>query len=260
MNISYKCGTCAAQWEKILTNLTAVFLIALISSFVYIENGMAKNPPTSNRSIAAINRVKNILTEDLERVGLNFGSPIFIRVFKKSKELEVWVKNKNEYTLFRTYKICTYSGELGPKIQEGDMQSPEGFYYVRPNRLNPLSQFHLSFDIGFPNRFDRFHERTGSYLMIHGSCVSIGCYAMTNENIEEIYALADAAFRNGQTFFRVHIFPFRMNEEKVNSHRENRWYSFWQNLKEGYDFFERLRIPPNVKVNQQGKYIYNMGS
>ena len=260
MNISYKCGTCTAQWSKILINLTAVILIALISSFVYIDPLMAQNPPSSNRSITAINRVKGGLTADLESVGLDYGSPIFIRVFKKSKELEVWVKNKNEYTLFRTYKICTYSGELGPKIQEGDMQSPEGFYYVKPNRLNPLSQFHLSFDIGFPNRFDRFHERTGSYLMIHGSCVSIGCYAMTNENIEEIYALADAAFRNGQTFFRVHIFPFRMNEGNMNSNRENRWYSFWENLKEGYDFFERHRIPPNVDVNQQGKHIFNMGS
>jgi len=190
----------------------AVLLLLVVSSAAG-----AQSIPSSSRSRAAIARGTPDLTRDTAAQGLRFGAPIFIRVFKRSRELEVWIEKAGRFHLFRTYPICYYSGGLGPKLREGDNQSPEGFYFVTPERLNPASRFHLSFNLGFPNRYDRAHGRTGSYLMVHGDCVSIGCYAITDEKIEEIFALTDAAFRNGQRFFRVHVFPFRMTEEKIKS-------------------------------------------
>ncbi len=214
--------------------------------------------PSSKRSRNAIARVKPNLEEEFKNKNLNYDDPIFIRIFKEPMELEVWVKSDNKFELFKTYEICTYgSGTLGPKTRRGDGQAPEGFYFVTPQRLNPLSDFYLSFNLGYPNQYDRILRRTGGALMIHGSCVSIGCYAMTNEKIAEIYAIADAAFRNGQPFFRVHIFPFRMNKENIEKHKESEWIEFWKNLKEGYDFFENNKIPPNVEV-EDNKYKFEV--
>jgi murein L,D-transpeptidase YafK len=188
---------------------------------------------------------------------LEFGAPIFIRIFKKERLLEVWLKKDISFKLFKAYPICTYgSGGLGPKIRQGDGKAPEGFYFVTPSRLNPVSNFHLSFNLGYPNSYDSHHGRTGSALMVHGNCVSIGCYAMTDSGIEEIFTLADAAFRKGQSFFRVHIFPYKMTTENMEKYKENAWYGFWSNLKDGYDFFENNnRIPPNVEV-RNGKYVF----
>jgi murein L,D-transpeptidase YafK len=188
---------------------------------------------------------------------LEFGAPIFIRIFKKERLLEVWLKKDISFNLFKAYPICTYgSGGLGPKIRQGDGKAPEGFYFVTPSRLNPVSNFHLSFNLGYPNSYDSHHGRTGSALMVHGNCVSIGCYAMTDSGIEEIFTLADAAFRKGQSFFRVHIFPYKMTTENMEKYKENAWYGFWSNLKDGYDFFENNnRIPPNVEV-RNGKYVF----
>jgi murein L,D-transpeptidase YafK len=152
--------------------------------------------------------------------------------------------------------VCYYSGDFGPKVRTGDNQSPEGFYFVQPRQLNPNSRFYLSFNLGYPNAYDRAHGRTGDALMVHGNCVSIGCYAMTDRSIEEIYALADAALRNGQAFFQVHVFPFRLTAEKLFRHRESRWYTFWQNLKEGYDSFEETARPPNVSIKNK-RYVFD---
>ena len=213
------------------------------------------SPPTSTRAEKAIARVQPQLEADLAVTGLQYGSPIFIRIFKESRELELWVRSECRYELFRIYEICHYSGRLGPKQKQGDHQAPEGFYHVTPPRLNPVSQFHLSIDIGYPNRYDRVKGRTGRDIMVHGNCVSIGCFAMGENNIEEIYALADAAFRNGQRFFRVHVFPFRMTQAKLAELRDSPWYPFWSNLREGYVFFERKKLPPNVKV-RSGRYVF----
>jgi len=196
------------------------------------------------------------LKKQLSEKEINLGSPIFIRIFKASSELEVWIKEGEEFQLLKTYPICYFSGELGPKLKEGDKQSPEGFYAVSARQMNPNSSYHLAFNIGFPNKFDRAHHRTGSYLMVHGSCVSIGCYAVTDKGIEEIYLFADAALNNGQSFFRVHIFPFRMNESNMHKYRHSKWNDFWKNLKEGYDFFETFKRPPNVEVINK-RYVFN---
>jgi murein L,D-transpeptidase YafK len=207
--------------------------------------------PSSRRSEKAIANVRQKLENELEEKQLHFGAAIFIRIFKESSELELWIEGQEKYTLFKTYKICCFSGKLGPKIKDGDRQSPEGFYFVKPSQLNPYSQFHLSINIGYPNAYDRSHGRTGSALMIHGNCVSVGCYAMTDKIVEEIYAVSDAALRNGQPYFRVHIFPFRMTDKNMRKHKNSDWYSFWANLKEGYDIFEINRRPPNVLVENK---------
>jgi len=213
--------------------------------------------PSSPRSREVITRIKPLIEKKLAENDLILGAPVFIRIFKEEMNLEVWLKKDSFYTLFKTYPICTYgSGGLGPKIRQGDGKAPEGFYFVTPSRLNPVSMFHLSFNLGYPNRYDRYHGRTGSALMVHGSCVSIGCYAVTDSSIEEIYTLADAALRQGQPFIRVHIFPYKMTDVNMERHAENRWYEFWANLKMGYDFFkERNYVPPNVEV-RNGKYVF----
>ena len=182
------------------------------------------------------------------------GDPIYIRIFKAASLLEVWIRVNGEYKHLKNYFICAYSGGLGPKEKEGDRQSPEGFYSVKRPQLNPKSKFHLSFNLGYPNAYDRAHKRTGSFLMVHGNCVSIGCYAMTDSKIEEIYALVEKALKKGQTFVPVHVYPFKMTEDNMAHYSENKWYSFWTNLKEGYDYFEAEKLPPTIKV-ENSQYI-----
>ncbi len=231
---------------------------ALLSFLLYIamifpaQAGIS----TSATSIAACRKTAPSLEMKLARMGLEFGSPIFIRIFKESNELELWVQDEDSYKLFKTYEICCSSGKLGPKLREGDEQSPEGFYYVSGSQLNPFSRFHLSFNIGYPNSYDKAHGRTGSALMVHGDCVSVGCFAMTDPLVEKIYTMAEAALKNGQPFFKVHIFPFRMTAKNIKRHEDSRWIQFWTNLKEGYDHFEEAGIPPSTTVRSK-KYIFN---
>lgn len=199
----------------------------------------------------AVPRVEELLSER----GLAPGVPIFIRIFKASHELELWVEDGDTFALLKTYPICSYSGDLGPKLKEGDRQSPEGFYSVSADQLNPNSSYHLSFNLGFPNRYDQSHGRTGSYLMVHGKCGSIGCYAMTDEGIEEIYLLAEAALENGQSAFDVHIFPFRMSAEEMANRAQSPWIDFWRNLKQGHDLFETTGRVPDVEAIDR-RYVF----
>lgn len=213
--------------------------------------------PESKRSVAATARASVALSPRLSQQGLRLGSPILFRIFKEDGILEAWVRKEDtgRFVLFSAYPICYFSGTLGPKQKQGDRQSPEGFYSVAASQLNPNSQFHLSFNLGYPNAYDRAHRRTGSALMVHGNCVSIGCYAMTDPGIEEIYTLADAALRRGQRSFQVQIFPFRMTEANLARQRSSEWAEFWLNLKEGYDLFERERVPPVVTA-REGRYRF----
>ncbi|SFV90879.1 probable exported protein STY0357 [hydrothermal vent metagenome] len=190
----------------------------------------------------------------LEATGTYKGDPLFIRIFKKEALLEVWIKKDERYVHLKDYAICAYSGHLGPKLKEGDKQAPEGFYRVYPKQLNPHSKFHLAFNLGYPNAYDRAHRRTGSYLMVHGNCVSVGCYAMTDAKIEEIYGLVEAALKAGEVCVPVHIFPFRMEDETMDAYSESRWYDFWMELKAGYDYFELEEVPPRVEV-EEGHYV-----
>jgi len=242
--------------DFIVVNNVIMKIYPLILTIIIPISLSYSQVPTSQRSLDAIKRNTPILEQRLSQMELSLGSPIFIRIFKDENELELWIKKDEVFSLFKTYEICYYSGDLGPKIVQGDNQSPEGFYYVNSGRMNPWSSYHLSMNLGYPNKYDRSKGYTGDYLMIHGDCVSIGCYAMTNEGIEEIYTLASTVLNSTQTFFRVHVFPFRMTEQKLDQHRQSVWYSFWENLKTGYDWFENNKIPPNVEVNGD-KYIFN---
>lgn len=196
---------------------------------------------------------------DFEKVG----RPVFIRVIKngnRSGHLEVWLENpaSSRFEHFKTYRVAYFSGDPGPKTKQGDQQAPEGFYFISRGRMNPKSSYHLSMDMGYPNAYDRHHGRTGSLLMIHGKAVSLGCFAMTDASIEQIYTLVDAALRGGQPFVRVHSFPFRMTEEALAGQRESEHYDFWRNLQDGWDWFEREKRPPNVEVGE-GRYVFSEG-
>mgnify|MGYP001827524970 FL=1 len=208
---------------------------------------------------ADLETVRKNATQRVEELlavhGLVPGAAIFIRIFKASSELEMWVEDGDGFALVKTYPICNYSGDLGPKLKQGDKQSPEGFYSVAAHQLNPNSSYHLSFNLGYPNRYDRSHGRTGDYLMVHGKCVSIGCYAMTDEGIEEIYLLAEAALKNGQRAFDVHIFPFRMTRQRMAEQADNPWIGFWENLKQGHDLFETTGKIPTVSADD-GRYVF----
>lgn len=221
-------------------NVTRFFLFLLLLVF-----GNATLAQT--RAELAAKRVKPVLVSALAEKNLNYGNAIFIRIFKAEKTLEVWVKRNDHYVLFHTYPICTYSGRLGPKTRQGDNQAPEGFYRVGLGQLNPYSSYHLSFNLGYPNAFDRANERTGDFLMVHGNCVSIGCYAMGDAAIEEIYTLMEAALRNGQSSIEVHIFPFRYDSTRIDW-KNSEWQAFWNDLKAGFDAFNANKKPPVIGV------------
>jgi len=185
----------------------------------------------------------------LGKKGMNQHAPIFIRVFKEESELEIWKQRADgRFYHFKSYPICTWSGTLGPKLKQGDKQAPEGFYTVNRHQMNPNSDFHLSFNLGYPNAYDRSRGRTGNFLMVHGKCTSAGCYAMTDGLIEEIYAIAREAFIGGQKKIHVHALPFRMTDEKMARHAKSPHFRFWQTLKQGYDYFELTRMPPKVAI------------
>lgn len=211
----------------------------------------------TERAAAAAARVRPELERALAAKGLQFGDPVFIRAFKEERLLELFVRKRDtrRYVLFRSYPIAAASGTLGPKLAEGDGQVPEGFYSVPLKALKPDSQFHLAFNVGYPNAYDRFHGRTGSAIMVHGNRVSIGCLAMTDEKIDEIYTLCAAALRGGQRSFQVQILPFRMTAERLARAEGQPWEKFWKNLREGYDFFERKGYPPEVFV-KDGLYQF----
>jgi murein L,D-transpeptidase YafK len=184
-------------------------------------------------------------------------SPILVRIFKEESEMEVWKKNRDgEFALLKTYPICRWSGGLGPKKKEGDRQAPEGFYTITPGQMNPNSNYYLAFNTGFPNAYDRSHGYTGSELMVHGDCSSRGCYAMTDEQIQEIYALARESFFGGQKSFQLQAYPFRMTAMNMAKHRDNPHFAFWKMIKEGYDDFEATRHEPKVNVCEK-RYVFD---
>jgi murein L,D-transpeptidase YafK len=186
--------------------------------------------------------------------GMKAGSPVLIRIFKAESQLELWMQKEDRFELFASYAICYWSGRLGPKLQEGDKQAPEGLYSVALDQIHHKGRWPRSLDIGFPNAFDKAYSRTGSLILVHGGCKSTGCYAMTNPVMEEIYTLTEQALRQGQAAIQVHIFPFRMTEANLEAQVGNPWHPFWQHLKPAFDHFERTRVPPAVSVCNK-KYV-----
>jgi len=194
---------------------------------------------------------------DMSTKGMDRNSPIMIRIFKEEGALEVWkAKTDNRFEKIAGYKICAWSGKLGPKVKTGDRQAPEGFYNLSRANLNPNSKYYLAINTGFPNRYDAVNGRTGSDLMIHGACSSSGCYSMTDQQVLEIYAFARDAFKGGQESVQLQAFPFRMTAENMVKHRLDQNYDFWKMLKVGYDNFEVTKRPPEVNVCEK-KYVFN---
>ncbi len=176
-------------------------------------------------------------------------SPVLIRTFKQEAELEVWKqKADGRYVLLKTFPICRWSGQLGPKIREGDRQVPEGFYAITPGQMMPNSAYYLSFNIGFPNAYDKAWGRTGNSIMVHGICSSAGCFSMTDKQVEEIYAIVREAFAGGQRAIQLQSLPFRMTAENLAKHRLDPNIAFWRELKHGVDHFEVTKIEPPVGV------------
>ncbi|WP_074013256.1 peptidoglycan meso-diaminopimelic acid protein amidase [Candidatus Sodalis sp. SoCistrobi] len=182
------------------------------------------------------------------------GSPVFIQVFKEERILELYAKMGNAYHLVDSFQICKFSGGLGPKRREGDFMSPEGFYAIDTRNLNPNSHYYCAINIGFPNDYDRAQGYSGAKLMIHGDCRSIGCYAMTDSSIAEIYRYVEDALLNGQAQVKINIFPFRMTPANMQRHHYSANYKFWSQLAPGYAYFAEHHQPPAVSV-ANGQYV-----
>lgn len=197
-----------------------------------------------------------VLNDRLRQSGVSMNAAMMIRVFKAESELEVWKEKDGAYVLFATYPICHWSGTIGPKLRSGDKQAPEGFYTVALNQIRHVGRWPKSLNLGFPNVLDQAEARTGSHILIHGGCTSVGCFAMTNPVMEEIHRLTNASLRAGQKTMPVHVFPFRMTDTAMTKYGKSTWSKFWANMKEGYDTFEASKRPPRVSVCD-GRYLFS---
>jgi murein L,D-transpeptidase YafK len=222
---------------------------------------------TFTRPNDAIQRKEDTLQKQFEAKKLVWPAKyIYIRSFKYDSQLEVWVKDKvsDPFRLFKTYRVCALAGTLGPKRMEGDYQVPEGFYYI--NEFNPQSNYYLSLGINYPNASDRILSdslRPGSEIYIHGSCVTVGCIPITDQQIEELYILAAHAKDQGQDFIPVHIFPVRFNVDRSVKFLENltkddpALKKFAGRMEDAFDYFEKYRQLPIVTISKSGEYIIN---
>jgi|CXWL01.1.fsa_nt_gi murein L,D-transpeptidase YafK len=210
--------------------------------------------PTSARAERVAEVVAPTLAALYTSAGVRADAALLLRIFKAEQQLEVWADGGERYRLLKSYPICRYSGALGPKLREGDNQAPEGFYAIGAGQLNPMSRFHLAFNLGYPNAFDRAQGRTGAFLMVHGNCVSIGCYAMGDVAIEEIYTLVAQAIARGQKSVPVQVFPFRFDADWRARMADSEWLDFWSQLEAGYRAFEDAGVPPRIRV-VEGRYV-----
>jgi murein L,D-transpeptidase YafK len=223
-----------------------VLLAGCNSDEISLATNAKANQPVSPKLLAAM------VEKDMD-----LQSPMLVRLFKQEAELEVWKQDRSgRFALLKTYPICRWSGDLGPKVREGDRQAPEGFYAISPGQMNPQSAYYLSFNTGYPNAFDRALGRSGSQLMVHGDCSSRGCYAMTDEQIAEIYSLGRESFFGGQKSFQLQAYPFKMTPINMAKHRNNPNMPFWKMIKEGYDHFEVTRQEPKVDFCEK-KYVFD---
>jgi murein L,D-transpeptidase YafK len=232
----------------------ALLASAALAAAIALAGCNPSDIPTNGRAQAPLSE-KTLAAIEAKQMDKN--SPILARIFKEEAEMEIWKKNRDgKFALLKTYPICRWSGDLGPKKKEGDRQAPEGFYTITPGQMNPASNYFLAFNTGYPNAYDRAWGYTGSELMVHGDCSSRGCYAMTDEQIQEIYALARESFFGGQNAFQLEAFPFRMTALNMAKHRNNSNFAFWKMLKEGYDHFEATKQEPKVAVCEK-HYVFD---
>ncbi len=240
------------------------FLLCFFLSFQASAQTFKSSQQKCERVKAAYQEKWEELKTEMQKQGINsLGFETYIQIFKKDKIAEVWIrsKEKNEFKLFKTYAICSSSGVLGPKRKQGDMQVPEGFYHI--SVFNPYSSYHLSLGVNYPNASDKIigSGNLGGDIMIHGSCVTIGCVPLTDNFIKEVYILAVEGRNNGQQNVPVSIFPAKLDGKGMEILAEK--YSkntnlveFWKNLKMGYDYFDKNKKLPKVSVDKSGTYIF----
>ncbi len=253
------------EWRRfagLLALCAGLFAVSSVAQALSIELKDVAADRIERQRAAEAGRLPLANTPDVEKLdarlaaaGLTSGAPILMRVFKASSELELWMKKGERFVLFATYPICHWSGTLGPKLKEGDKQTPEGFYTITNRQTRHLGRWRNAINLGFPNVFDRTHGRSGSFILMHGGCSSVGCFAMTNPVMSEIHGLTKAAIERGQRHVPVHIFPFRMTDEALAERRGDERHPFWTALKTGYDSFERTRKPPRITVCKRAYYI-----
>ncbi len=235
---------------------------ALVTSVTLAGTGVLMAGCDSDQISLATNAKANQpvppkLIQAMVEKDMDLNSPVLVRLFKQEAELEVWKQDRSgRFALLKTYPICRWSGDLGPKVREGDRQAPEGFYNISPAQMNPQSAYYLSFNTGYPNAFDKALGRSGSQLMVHGDCSSRGCYAMTDEQIAEIYSLGRESFFGGQKSFQLQAYPFKMTPINMAKHRNNPNMPFWKMIKEGYDHFEVTKQEPRVDFCEK-KYVFD---
>ena len=242
-----------------LSQVASVFAKACFSSIIVAGLGGCSSIPYAPKTTVRTGTVRTATLKQMETFNMDRAAPILVRIYKEENTLEVWKQDRNgKFALLNSYPICKYSGNLGPKLMQGDRQAPEGFYDITPDQMNPNSSQYLAFDTGFPNAFDRSLGRTGSFLMVHGGCRSVGCYAMTDYAMEEIYGLVDEAFKGGQEKVQLQAFPFRMTAQNLASHAQDANLPFWEMLKAGSDAFLATEQPPRVAVCDR-RYVFNPG-
>jgi len=230
----------------------ALALLAVFAGAAFLAG--CQDTGLTQRSLAPIPSETLAL---MEESGVSKEAPTLIRAYKKEAELEVWkMKPDGKYTKIKTYPICRWSGQLGPKTREGDRMAPEGFYHIAPSQLNPNSAYYLSFNVGYPNAYDRAHGATGGSVMVHGICSSAGCFSMTDRQIAEIYAIVRTSLNSGQNAVQMQSYPFHMTPENLARHRLDPHIAFWRQLKEGSDHFEATLQEPAVGVCNK-HYVFN---
>ncbi|GAA0547124.1 L,D-transpeptidase family protein [Chitinophaga japonensis] len=235
------------------------------ASTAWAQQSFLENQKLFPKVGVAFREKEEALKKEFEKKGLAYPAKyIFMRSFKLDSELEIWVKNSitDTFRLFKSYRVCTLSGKMGPKRKEGDRQVPEGFYYI--NDFNPNSNYHLSLGINYPNYSDKIlsdPKKPGGEIYIHGSCLTVGCIPLTDEYIEEVYILAVNAKNAGQDFIPVHVYPVKFGNTRSMDYlggvslTDNSSQQFWVELKTAYDYFEKHHRLPVVLVDNKGKYV-----
>jgi murein L,D-transpeptidase YafK len=240
-----------------LSQIASAFAKAVVVAFIAAGLSGCSSMVYAPKAPVRTGTVHNSTVKQMEALNMDRAAPILIRIYKEESTLEIWKEDRRgKFALLNSYPICKFSGNLGPKLMQGDHQAPEGFYDIAQDQMNPNSSEYLAFNTGFPNAFDRSNGRTGSFLMVHGGCRSVGCYAMTDYAMEEIYALVDEAFKGGQEKVQLQAFPFKMTAQNFAIHRGDPNMPFWEMLKAGSDAFLEAGRPPRVAVcNRQ--YVFN---
>ena len=248
-----------------MKRLVVIVLILLGAGKIFAQQSFIDNQKMFPKVGEAYREKEELLKKEFEKKGLTYPAKyMFIRSFKLDSEMEIWVKNNasDTFRLFKSYRVCTLSGKMGPKRKEGDRQVPEGFYYI--NDFNPNSNYHLSLGINYPNFSDRIlsdAKNPGGEIYIHGNCITVGCIPLTDEFIDEVYIMAVNAKNAGQDFIPVHVFPVKfgntgsMNYLGTFSLTDGSSKQFWAELRGAYDYFEKHHRLPVVLVDDKGKYI-----